>query len=69
LIILASLATGAILIGLALALGPWFGAGNPSITRFGALAALVLAGVLVYAIAVEATGAFPLRQLAQALRR
>jgi putative peptidoglycan lipid II flippase len=69
LIILASLATGAILLGLALALEPWFGAGNSSITRFGALATLVLAGVLVYAIAVEVSGAFPLRQLAQALRR
>ena len=54
---------------LADAFAPWFGAAGGFLTRTGALAALVGAGLAVYAVAVLALGILDLRQLRSYLRR
>jgi len=54
--------SGAVLWALAAYLEPWFGASQGVIVRMGALAALVGARFVVYAVAVLASGAMELRQ-------
>lgn len=68
------IAAASLVMGLALwfateLIGARFGGPNPFWVRVGALAALVGSGLLVYALAVLATGVFSLRQLRSALRR
>ena len=64
----------AVVMGVALwiaadALEPWFAPRAALLSRLGALAALVGAGLLVYAIAILALGVLDLRQLRGLLRR
>jgi putative peptidoglycan lipid II flippase len=65
----ATLAMGAALLIVAAALEPWFAPPGGTVVRLGALAALVGAGLLVYAIAVLVLGVFDRRQLRNLLRR
>ena len=53
----------------AAAVEPWFAPPNGAVVRFGALAALVGAGMLVYVIAILILGVFDRRQLRGLLRR
>jgi putative peptidoglycan lipid II flippase len=69
LIVLASLVMGAALWFVADYLQPWFGVSHGVVVRLAALAALVSAGLTVYAAAVLATGAVGLRQLRSLFRR
>jgi putative peptidoglycan lipid II flippase len=69
LIVLASLIMGGVLWLAAGYLQPWFGTSQGTIVRLFALAALVGAGLVVYAAAVLALGAIDLRQLRGLLRR
>jgi putative peptidoglycan lipid II flippase len=66
---LATIVMSAALWIVAVALEPWFAPPSGTAVRFGALAALVGAGLLVYAIAVFAFGAISVRQLRGQLRR
>jgi putative peptidoglycan lipid II flippase len=68
-IMLASLAMGAALWFTAVALEPWFGPAHGSLARMLALAALVGAGLAVYAVAVLVLGILDLRQLRGFLSR
>jgi putative peptidoglycan lipid II flippase len=68
-IVVASLAMGLALWLLAGMLEPWFGAEGGFLARTSALAMLVAAGLVVYAIAVLALGVLDLRQLRGLLRR
>ena len=68
-IVIASLVMGAALWFAAAALAPWFGTPSGFLARTGALAALVGAGLIVYAAAVLALGILDLRQLRGLLRR
>jgi putative peptidoglycan lipid II flippase len=67
-IILSSALMGCVLWALDGVLAPWFASGNLLAVRVGALALLVGAGLLAYAIFVFGTGIFTLAQL-KALRR
>ena len=60
---------GAALWIAASALAPWFAPPSGAAVRFGALAALVGAGLLVYALATFAFGVIDRRQLRGLLRR
>ena len=62
-IVLASLAMGAALWFAAVALAPWFGPAHGILARMLALAALVGAGLAVYAAVVLVLGVLDLRQL------
>ena len=68
-IAVASIVMGAALWFAAAALAPWFGAPSGLLTRMGALAALVGAGLIVYAAAVLALGILDLRELRGLLHR
>ena len=67
--LVSSAVMGIALWWLARALAPWLAAGTPIGTRAGALAALVIGGGLVYAIAALATGALRVSALRSMLRR
>ena len=69
LIAIASIVMGAALWFAAAALAPWFSAPAGFWARTGALAALVCAGLVVYAAAVLALGAVDMRQLRGLARR
>lgn len=62
-IVLASLVMAAVLYAAAIVLAPWFNAGHPFYVRGAALAALVTAGMLTYAIMILATGTLRIDQL------
>ena len=66
---LATIVMGAALWIAASALAPWFAPPSGAAVRFGALAALVGAGLLVYALATFAFGVIDRRQLRGLLRR
>ena len=66
---LATIVMGAALWIAASALAPWFAPPSGAAIRFGALAALVGAGLLVYAAATFAFGIIDRRQLGSLLRR
>src|SRR6185503_9610824 len=68
-IAIASIVMGVALWFAAAALAPWFGAPSGFLARTGALAALVAAGLVVYATAVLALGVLDLRQLRSLLQR
>jgi len=68
-ILLASLVMGAALWFAALALAPYFATPTGLLARTGALAALVGAGLLVYAVSALVLGAVDLGQLRRLLRR
>jgi len=68
-IVIASILMGVALWFVADSLAPWFGAAGGFLTRTSALAALVGAGLAVYAVAVLALGILDLRQLRSYLRR
>ncbi len=68
-IALATIVMGATLWIVATALQPWFAPPSGTAVRFGALAALVGAGLLVYAVATFAFGVIDRRQLRGLLRR
>ncbi|MBI1179087.1 MAG: murein biosynthesis integral membrane protein MurJ [Alphaproteobacteria bacterium] len=63
LMLLSSALMGAVLWCLARLLGPWSGAGIGNLYRAGALAILVAAGIAVFAVLSQATGALRLREL------
>jgi putative peptidoglycan lipid II flippase len=67
--VLATIVMGAALWIAAGALEPWFAPPSGTAVRFGALAALVSAGLLVYVVAIFAFGVIDLRQLRSLLRR
>ena len=68
-ILFASVLMGVVLWLVSAALAPWFGTPHSFLTRAGALAVLVGAGLAVYAIAVLASGVLELRQLRTLLQR
>ncbi len=68
-IVLSSLVMAAVLSGAALLLDPWLEAGHPFWVRGAALAALVAAGLLTYAVMILATGTLRLDQLKKLTRQ
>jgi len=66
---LATLVMAAALWALAQALEPWFGLSSRTQVRFGALGALVGAGLLVYGLAILVLGVIDRRQLRSLLQR
>ena len=68
LILLCSAIMGAALWFAAIELAPWLDGSQPLLVRAGALAALVTAGLIVYALAVLAAGLFP-RSVVNRMRR
>jgi putative peptidoglycan lipid II flippase len=67
-IVLSSLIMGIALWFAADALDPWL-RGDGALIRFSALTALVVLGFAVYAVAVQLTGAMPLKRLKAGFRR
>jgi putative peptidoglycan lipid II flippase len=68
-IVFATIVMGLALWAAAAALEPWFAPPSGTVVRFGALAALVSAGLLVYVVAIFAFGVLDLRQMRSLLRR
>jgi putative peptidoglycan lipid II flippase len=68
-IVLSSLVMAAVLWAVADGLAPWFNAGHPFYVRGLALAVLVGAGLLTYAVMILATGTLKIGQLSRLLSR
>ncbi len=67
--VISALIMGAVLAAAAYGLQPWLAGAEGAAVRFSALAVLIGAGTLAYAVAVQVTGAATLRQLKAGLGR